>query len=92
MERKDEFDMFAEIAERADKMGLLMSDRLTLAMDLDYTNRCFNLELNELLNADNSNFAHDICGIQNNFNRKTLKMENCFTPRFSNSQRIKLAK
>jgi hypothetical protein len=91
MNRKEEFDMFVEIAKRADEMGLLRKDRLSLAMDLDYTNKEFNLRLDELLNADDFNFTHDICGIQNNFNRQTLKMENCFTPRFSGRELANLA-
>ena len=45
----------------------------------------FDLRLNDLLNADDSNFAHDICGIQKNINRETREIENFFVPRFASS-------
>jgi hypothetical protein len=81
--RKEKFSMFAKIAKRAEEMDLLMFDRLSLIMDLECTDDHFNLKLNELLYSDNFNFAHDISGIQNNLNRQTKEMENCFVPRFS---------
>ena len=41
------------------------------------------LRLEELLNADDFNFFHDVVGIRDNLNRRTGKLENCFIPRFS---------
>ena len=41
------------------------------------------LKLHELYNADEFNFAHDVCGIRQHINRKTGKLENCFLPRYS---------
>jgi hypothetical protein len=79
----DNFKMFSKIAERADRMGLLFFDRQSLIMDLEYVHTEFNLRLEELLNADDGNFSHDINGIQHNFNRQTKKMDNLFTPRYS---------
>jgi hypothetical protein len=81
--KKEASDIIVEIAKRAEEKGLLAFDRLSLIMDLECTNKQFNLRLNEFLNADDFNFTHDICGIQNNLNRETMKMENYFTPRFS---------
>ena len=80
---KENFELIAEIAKRAERKNLLMFDRMSLRMDLEQATEQFNLKLKELLNADDFNFAHDICGIQNNFNRETLKMENCFLPRYA---------
>lgn len=80
---KENFELIAEIAKRAERKNLLMFDRMSLIMDLEQATEQFNLKLKELLNADDFNFAHDICGIQNNFNRETLKMENCFLPRYA---------
>lgn len=80
---KENFELIVEIAKRAERKNLLMFDRMSLIMDLEQATEQFNLKLKELLNADDFNFAHDICGIQNNFNRETLKMENCFLPRYA---------
>ncbi len=82
---KENFELIVEIAKRAERKNLLMFDRMSLIMDLEQATEQFNLKLKELLNADDFNFAHDICGIQNNFNRETLKMENCFLPRYARS-------
>lgn len=41
------------------------------------------LDLSALLAADDANFAHDVFGIRRHLNRKTGKLENCFSPRFS---------
>ena len=79
---KDRFLLRAMIAQRAENMNLLMFDRLSLMMDLEEADKQFNLKLEELLNADDLNFSHDIAGIQNNINRET-KDFNFFVPRFS---------
>lgn len=87
MTKKDDIDVIVEIAERAEKINLNMFDRMSLIMDLQHTHELFNLRLEELLTADDFNFAHDIVGIQNNFNRKTLQMDNLFLPRYSSTQK-----
>jgi hypothetical protein len=58
--------------------------KLDLVMDIEaaHNNGC-PLKLAELLKADNFDFAHDIGGIQNNINRATGKLENCFLPRYA---------
>jgi len=86
MTTKGQFETIAKITERADKMNLLMFDRISLMMDLETTAEQFTLKLNELLEADNFNFSHDIIGIQNNLNRQTKQMENCFLPRFAGKE------
>jgi len=83
MNRKEKFEKYVEIAKRAEKMGLLAFDRMSLIMDLQHTDDEFNLRLDDLLNADDFNFAHDIVGIQRNFNRESKVMDNLFVPRFS---------
>lgn len=80
---KENFEKIVKIAERAESMGMLAFDRISLIMDLEYVNEQFNLRLDDFFNASKLDFAHDIYGIQNNFNRQTLKMENCFVPRFT---------
>jgi len=71
MTKKENFELIAKIAKKAEEMNLLMFDRFSLIMDLECANDEFNLRLEEFLNADNFNFSHDINGIQNNLNRQT---------------------
>ena len=80
---KDEMLTIAEIAKRADEKGLLMFDRMSLIMDIQAAHEQFNLKLDELLKADDSNCSHDIVGIQNNIDRKTKIIGNCFLPRYA---------
>jgi len=80
---KEKFESIVKIAERAEQMNITSSDRLSLIMDIEAATDEFNLRLEELLNADNFNFAHDVCGIQKNINRETKKIENFFVPRFA---------
>ncbi len=84
MEKKrNEMKIISKIVERADNLNLLYDDRISLMMDLDVANKEFDLRLNELLEADEFNFSHDICGIQNNIDRTTKTFMNCFVPRFA---------
>lgn len=80
---KDEMLTIAEIAKRADEKGLLMFDKMSLIMDIQAAHEQFNLKLDKLLEADDYNFSHDIVGIQQNINRKTKEIENCFLPRYA---------
>lgn len=81
--RRNEMETISKIVERADKLNLLCDDRISLMMDLDVSNKEFDLRVNELLEADDFNFSHDICGIQNNIDRTTKTFINCFVPRFA---------
>lgn len=78
-----QLELIMEIVKRADEMGLMAKDRLTLSMDLGFADEQFNLRLQEFLNADAFNFSHDIVGIQNNMNRTTMKMDGIFVPRYA---------
>lgn len=80
---KDEMLIIVEIAKRAEDKGLLMFDRMSLIMDIQNAHEQFNLRLNEWLKADDFDFSHDIVGIQQNINRETKKVENCFLPRYA---------
>lgn len=80
---KDEKTLIFAIVERAEKLNLLMFDRMSLIMDITSAHEEFNLRLSHLLSADDLNFSHDIVGIQNNIDRKTKKMQNCFLPRYA---------
>ena len=80
---KDEMLLIAEIAKRAEEKGLLMFDRMSLIMDIQVAHEQFEMKLDELLKADEIDFVHDIVGIQQNIDRKTKKVENCFLPRYA---------
>lgn len=41
------------------------------------------LDLQQLLDADDFNFSHDVFGIREHLDRETGKLKNCFSPRFS---------
>lgn len=80
---KDKMELIGKIAKRAEDMGLLFFDRLSLIMDLECADEQFDLELEKLLTADDVNFAHDVCGIQRHLDRKTRTMQDCFFPRYA---------
>lgn len=84
----EESALIERIAERAqteifDKYNV-QQDQLDTIMDLSATiaQGC-PLRLEELLNADSFNFAHDLTGIRRHINRETGHLENCFLPRFA---------
>lgn len=83
MNDKQKIEAMVEIAERAEILNLLMTNKLSLVMDLDCATEQFDLRLTELLETDNFNFSHDIVGIQKNINRETKKIEGLFIPRFA---------
>ena len=76
--------IYVEIAKRAEEMELYHGERMTLLMDLESADNTFNLRLEDLLNADNFNFAHDVVGIVNNINRAEFPATDfgLFVPRF----------
>lgn len=82
MKDKERFLMHVKIAQRAEGMDLYTGERFTFLMDLENADNTFNLRLEDLLNADDLNFAHDIIGIVNNINRET-KDFGFFVPRFA---------
>jgi hypothetical protein len=51
--------------------------RITLAMDLDFSK----VDLEALLESDDMTFMHDVTGIQQNMDRSTGQLGNCFVPR-----------
>lgn len=80
---KDEVKIIQKIIDRAEKMELLAFDRIMLKMDLEFTHEKFNLRLNDLLDADDFNFSHDIVGIQNHIDRRAKDFTDFFLPRFA---------
>lgn len=84
MNAKEKFMMYVKIAERAEELGIYHGERVTLLMDIENADNVFDMRLEEWLNADNFNFAHDIVGIVNNIDRSKHPAEfHCFLPRFA---------
>ena len=87
---KTEARIISKIAARAVSMAQAQEvDYPFMDADMDITachcNGC-PLRLDDLLHADEFNFAHDVFGIRRHLNRETGKLENCFLPRFSAPQ------
>ncbi len=81
--KKEEMRTIEKIVDRA-KNKYNEIDRLSLSMDIGACHANGNpLNLSELLEADDLNFFHDVFGIMKHLNRKTGKLEDFFSPRFS---------
>jgi hypothetical protein len=80
--KKREYVLVREIARRA--MDYIPGNLMHVEMDVlaAHLNGC-PMRLVELLNADDGDFVHDVCGIVMNLDRKTGKLENCFLPRYA---------
>lgn len=87
MKNKERFMMYVEIAKRAEEMDLYNGERMTLLMDLESADNVFNLRLEDLLKADDYNFAHDVLGIMSNINRSEFPAKDfgLFVPRYASN-------
>ena len=83
MKTKEKFMIYVKIAQRAEGMDLYKGERITFLMDIEHADNVFNLRLEELLNADDMNFAHDVLGIVNNIDRSNPTDFNFFVPRYA---------
>ena len=83
MKTKERFMMYVKVAQRAEGMNLYKGERFTFLMDLENADKVFNLRLEDLLNADDFNFAHDVVGIINNIDRNNPTDFNIFVPRYA---------
>lgn len=86
--REHEFHLIIFIAARAARIAESVNakrDRLNIIMDLEAAHEDTPLDLEGLLKASASDFCHDVFGIERhlNLNRKTRKLEDCFSPRYA---------
>lgn len=86
MLNKEQTALTMEIVNRAEKLGLMQTDKATALIDMEKATEHFNLRLADMLNADVFNFAHDFIQIQNDINRTTGKFSGRFVPRFAGRQ------
>ena len=83
---KTESESVSKILTRAAAMArnsAIPFDKMTLEMDLAATHAHTPLRLDDLLEADDFNFGHDIFGIMGHIDRTTGKLQDCFLPRFA---------
>jgi hypothetical protein len=83
---REEIRTITAIASRAVKMAVQYGidyQMMDAHMDLTFAHEQCPLRLEELLAADDANFAHDVFGIRRHMNRETCKIEDCFLPRYS---------
>lgn len=88
---REHFDTIIKICERAEReCKHLTGTRMDLVMDLSATHASgCPLKLDELLNANDSDFGHDIHGIRRHINRETGRLEGCFLPRFADTKAVR---
>ena len=84
-EKKKRKRKYGAICARAKAMGIMQGDAIGAIMDIDSADQRFNLRLDEFLEADNFNFAHDFIGIQENIVRGNFQETDFgyFVPRFA---------
>ncbi len=84
---KEDAAIIEKIADRAIKAAMgagWMYDPVGARMDITACHRNGTpLRLDELLDADDFNFSHDVFGIRRNLDRTTGKLLNHFCPRFA---------
>ena len=76
---------YSAICRRAEAMRILQTGRIEALMDIESAEQKFNLRLDDLLEANDFNFAHDFIGIQNNIERDGFPAIDfgLFVPRFA---------
>lgn len=89
---KPDIMLISKIAKRGILMAAdfgVQTDRLEMVMDIEACHCNGNpLDLAALLTAKDSDFSHDVFGIQRHINRVNGKLQNCFLPRFTVSEEI----
>lgn len=81
---KADYELCDKIVKRAMKMGFYQDNQLTAHMDVTNAAKHWNIRLEDWLNADDFNFAHDIAGIYENIIREyPVQFTNYFVPRFA---------
>ena len=86
---KTEIEICDKIITRAMDMGFYKDNRTTAFMDVMNAAKYWNMRLEDWLNADDFNFAHDFIGIKDNINRENgfpATDFGLFIPRFAGSK------
>jgi hypothetical protein len=84
---KRDLELIRAITERAMALAEQAGaprEKISIMMDISACHANGNrLRLDDLLTADDFNFAHDVFGIERHMDRETGKLTDCFSPRFS---------
>ena len=83
---KQDNQLIQQITKRAftlTKEGKYNIDPQSLQMDISATHLSCPLKLQELLEADDFNFGHDVFGIMRHIDRETGWLKNYFLPRYA---------
>lgn len=84
---KAESEIIGKIADRAKIMFAQVQNprnKIEIVMDLTVVHaNQYPLKLQGLLEADDSNFSHDVGGIYRYLDRDTGQLRDCFVPRFA---------
>lgn len=87
---KDETTIIIKIAKRASDLAKkhgLEIEGVDFLMDVSATHASgCPLNLQNLLNADDENFSHDVFGIRRHLDRETGILGDCFLPRHATPQ------
>lgn len=87
---KTEIELCDKIVTRAMKMGFYKDNRVTAFLDVQNATKHFNMRLEEWLNAEDFDFAHDIVGIYKAINRivypADFSNDPWFLPRFAGKE------
>ena len=87
----DDFDLVCLIVDRAEELDFEPAsyDRSGLIFDLmsaNGKNENPKLDYYAMIRFEDGSFMHDVCGIYENLNRTSGKLENCFLPRCAKSE------
>ena len=85
-EIRAKYDVIYQIIKRAQRMGITIGEQITQFLDVENADKQFSMRLQEWLDADDFDFAHDFIGIQANMDREVCKVRNFFVPRFAANQ------
>ena len=88
---KEDYELCDKITKRAMEMELYPSNyRVTAMMDIQNAAKYFNMRLDEWLEAEDFDFAHDVIGIARAINRVEYPVnfnnDPLFLPRFSGKE------
>ena len=90
---KKEYQLIHKLAARASNLAAKFDveyDLLTASMDIEAAHKDCGLKLQELLDADSSNFGHDVFGIRRHMDRTTGKIGDCFLPRYNSQKAMEI--
>lgn len=91
MTTREDFMLISRIADRGIPMlkdyGSTTVQKIDLFMDIEFAHLESPMDLQRLLDFESRDFAHDIIGIYEHFNRDTKRMDDCFSPRCTIQER-----